>query len=69
MLETHNIIIGVQDKNKSIKIRCCVIKIQKIDGQLKVKLKIQFTQKSHYLSTSCACDKCLAKMKTTCEIL
>ena len=34
VLETHNIIIGVQDKNNSIKIRFCVIKIQKIDGQL-----------------------------------
>ena len=27
------------------------------------------TRKSHNLSTSCACDKCAAKMKTTCEIL
>ena len=34
VLETHNIIIGVQDKNNSIKIRFCVIKIQRIDGQL-----------------------------------
>ena len=34
ILETHNIIMGVQDKNNSIKIRFCVIKIQKLDGQL-----------------------------------
>ena len=34
VLATHNIVIGVQDKNNSIKIRFCVIKIQKIDGQL-----------------------------------
>ena len=32
VLETHNIIIGVQDQNNSVKIRFCVRKIQKIDG-------------------------------------
>ena len=28
-----------------------------------------YTGKSHNLSTSCTCVKCVAKMKTICEIL
>ena len=59
--------------NNSINIRFCVIKIQEIDGQLSKVENINYNigiyiRKSHNLSTSCACDKCVARMRTTCEI-
>ena len=52
VLETHNIIIGVQDKNNSIKIRFCVIKIQKIcmDSLSKLKIQIAGCQSDSYLT-------------------